>query len=345
MTDPLQDAFVEQAASCLALGSPFMAQLMSLLPELLPHAPRTLARLQAWEGPLGPKAASLPLRVAGGLHFLVRAGKAPDLAASYPPQTPRGLKTALAKSLAEHDVWLSDWIGNTPQTNEVGRSGVLIPAAMALSAHFGLPFRLSELGASAGLNLNFDRYGFQVANISAPATKAPVLSPKWTGQPPSLAPLFVQDREGVDLNPLDPQRDRDRLLAYVWPDQSERLDRLSKAIDIAAEYPVTVVKGDAAEWLQSRLQQTWEGTCHLVFHTVAHQYFPKQVQERIAGMMAQAGQRATLAAPLAWLSMEADDTPGSAAVTVRLWPSGKTHTLGRAGFHGQWVNWQGLDGS
>ena len=55
-----------------------------------------------------------------------------------------------------------------------------------------------------------------------------------------------------------------------------------------------------------------------------------------------AGAQATPNRPLAWLSMETDgDTTGKvgAALTLRLWPGDITLELGRADFHGRWINW------
>jgi hypothetical protein len=37
--------------------------------------------------------------------------------------------------------------------------------------------------------------------------------------------------------------------------------------------------------------------------------------------------------------MEADDRPGSAALTLRLWPGDHRLSMGRADFHGRWVEW------
>jgi hypothetical protein len=37
--------------------------------------------------------------------------------------------------------------------------------------------------------------------------------------------------------------------------------------------------------------------------------------------------------------MEADATPGSAALTVTLWPGGETRELARVDFHGRAVDW------
>jgi hypothetical protein len=44
-------------------------------------------------------------------------------------------------------------------------------------------------------------------------------------------------------------------------------------------------------------------------------------------------------APVFRLAMEADGRAESAAVTVTRWPGGRVVPLGRAGFHGQRIEW------
>ena len=59
-------------------------------------------------------------------------------------------------------------------------------------------------------------------------------------------------------------------------------------------------------------------------------------------MIEAAGALATPDHPLAWLSMENDgDATGGvgAAITLRIWPGNVTLQLGRADFHGRWVQW------
>ena len=79
-----------------------------------------------------------------------------------------------------------------------------------------------------------------------------------------------------------------------------------------------------------------DGALHLVFHTVAWQYFPPATQTRALAAMANAGRQA----PVARLSMEADGTSPGAALTLTLWPGNDTIPLGRADFHGRWVDWR-----
>jgi hypothetical protein len=55
-----------------------------------------------------------------------------------------------------------------------------------------------------------------------------------------------------------------------------------------------------------------------------------------------AGEAATTEAPLAWFGMENDGDVRGAALTLGLWPSNLTFDLGRADFHGRWIEWRGI---
>ena len=99
-----------------------------------------------------------------------------------------------------------------------------------------------------------------------------------------------------------------------------------------------VAKGDAIDWLSGQLDHH-AGQTHLIYTTIAWQYFPTAVQDRGAAMIRAAGQSARDDAPLAWFGMEPDGTGPGAALTLRLWPGDLTFALGRADFHGRWVQW------
>lgn len=336
----LQAAFREQAASCAALGSPFMAQLLEMLAVHWPSDTALAAKFAAFNGDLGPSGHSIPLRVAGGLHALVLTGRDPAMAAVYPPHTPDTdmLRDAVSTALRAHETFLLDWTDSAPQTNEVRRASAMIAGARVAATHFDLPLYLSELGASGGLNLMWDHYALDVGGVLyGPTAPAITLAPDWTGPvPPNFTPL-VAARCGVDLNPLNPQNSDDllRLTAYLWPDQPERL-ALTRAAARVMNAPIDT--GDAVDWLEDRLHTAPSGHLHLVQHSVAWQYFPPEVQKRGTALMEVVGAKATRDRPLAWLSMEADGGKG-AAITLRLWPSDITLALGRADFHGRWINW------
>lgn len=78
----------------------------------------------------------------------------------------------------------------------------------------------------------------------------------------------------------------------------------------------------------------------MIYSTVAWQYFPPDAQARGTALIETAGSHATNAAPLAWFTMERDETYDGAKLTMRLWPGDLTLDLGRADFHGRWVDWR-----
>ena len=74
-----------QARSCRALGSNFMGRLLVLLADNWPGDGKITDLCEGWPDELGPNAASLPLRLVGGLHALVLTSADDALGAAYPP--------------------------------------------------------------------------------------------------------------------------------------------------------------------------------------------------------------------------------------------------------------------
>lgn len=341
--DQVREAFREQARWCERLGSPFTARLCTVLADTLDPASAIGARVLGWTG--NPMSDALALRLCGGLHALVRDGDAPVLAPLYPP-APLPDEAMLARllpmALVEHASALDPWLDSPPQTNEVGRSGPLMSGLLVLAARFGLPLRLFELGASAGLNLQLDRYGYELGGVTAGASESPVrIRPDWKGAPPPAAEVRIAGRAGVDLNPLDPIEEGERLLAYVWPDQARRLAQLKGALDIATAQPPQVDQGDAADWLEAKLPIAPQpGVCRVALHTVAFQYFPAAVQERIKARLRAAGAEASADAPLAWLRLEKLAADEQFSLRLRTWP-GDGKLLAWSHPHGTWMEWIG----
>ncbi len=335
--DRLRAAFESQARGCAKLGSPFMAQLNTLFATQKWPAGVIRDRAFAWPGDVSARAESVPLRLAGALHALRLQGD-PDLDTVYPPQQASDgqLWAVISQSLTAQAAFIDSFIDSPPQTNEVRRAVVLIAAGHWLADHFGLPMRVLELGASAGLNLNWDRFGLQIRDaFFGPDDPAFVLTPDWEGPLPPPARPVVQDKRGVDLSPLDPVQDALRLRAYLWPDQPFRMDITDAAI-ACPRAPVDA--GDAIDWLAGHLKPE-TGQLRMIYHTIAWQYFPASVQAKGTALIAAAGATATPETPLAWFGMEADDDPRGAGLCLRLWPGDVTLQMGRVDFHGRWVRW------
>ncbi|RNF34235.1 DUF2332 domain-containing protein [Paracoccus methylarcula] len=352
-----RESFRKQVVACRALGSPLTADICEILAETLQEDQGEVARrILNWPGNSSPRADAVPLRLCGGLHALVLTGADKALAAAYANARPTA--GVLLQAIARHEDHLLDWLQGPPQTNEVGRAAAIIAAARFAAGFCPLPIRALELGASAGLNLNFHRYELRPQGALPPSGPGEpdspgifleeeglspvVLRPGWTGDVPQ-ADIKVTEAEGVDLRPVDPVGDELRLLAYCWAGQPDRMARLRAALAIARRYPPRVAAGDAAGWLESRLARPAPGRMTLVYHTIAWQYFPPKAQAACEAALQAAGAQATREAPLAHVSMEGDGGKGGdgAALTLRLW-DGKPRgwRLGRVDFHGRWIDWK-----
>jgi hypothetical protein len=342
-------AFARQAEWCAKLGSPFTSLLCRTLGEKLDGGTDLGRRVLGWPGKPDALHDSVPLRLCGGLNALVRAGRLSGLAPLYPPNplpAPDRLWPALREAMGEAEAELLPWLELPPQTNEVARSAVLTAGLAVVAAETGLPLSLYELGASAGLNLLLDRYDIRLGarrRYGHPAS-AVKLAPDWHGGDPPDAAITISGRRGVDLSPIDlaDERARDRLLAYVWPDQGQRVARLEAALAIAADSAPPVAEGDAAAWLEAELGEAAEpGVVRVVLHSIAFQYFASETQERIARHIERVGQSASPEAPVAWLRYELEQVRGSPSLRLRLWPGGEDRLLAHADPHARAVEWVG----
>lgn len=345
-SDTIRNAFLRQADACNSLGSPFTARVSRLHAERLEPGSDVADRILGWQGDPSPSADSVPLRIAGCLHALVLEGKAPRLAGVYPPNVVDDdtLWAAIHDAERDHAAFILDRLASAPQTNEVRRSGALLPGFLLLAEMSGQPLVLSELGASAGLNLQWDRYRFDLgARQFGPAGSPVQITPEWRGAPPPAGNVTVASRAGCDLNPIDAAdpAQRLRMLSYIWADQPDRLERTAHALDIAAREALSLDRSDAIEWLSRRLAMPHPGATHVIYHTIAWQYFPRALQEKGEALIAAAGARATADAPIAHLALEADGKPDGAALTLQVWPTGEKREIGRGDFHGRWVDWRG----
>lgn len=344
MSNPIREDFARQALACELLGSAFNARVCRLLGERLNDKSSFGKRVLGWQG--HPQNDALPLRAAGGFHALKRQGD-DGLAAAYPPNEAddETLWRTLEKAIARHDAFLTRFLDSAPQTNEVSRSSAILGGMLHVAKRTGLPLDVYEIGASAGLNLGFDAYGYELGGARwGDAASAVQIVSEWQGVlPPLDVELRVASRKGSDLNPLDASDAalRERLLSYIWPDQTTRLARIEAALEVTARAGTQIEKADAGAWVEREFAAPGgKGKARVLMHTIMWQYLPGATQARIEAAMAKAGEGATKDAPLAWLSVEQDEKDKvSACVRLRMWPEGTDEEIGRADFHGRWVRW------
>jgi len=349
-TRPLAETLELQRQACARLGSHLYA-------EVLVGVAADVAGGGACGVVLGPHAddpvaSALPLRFLGSVHRLVLEGRAPALAAHYPSaggEPGTGVVDAFLATVSDLRPEIEARLGDGVQTNEVGRSAVLVGGYAAVAGRSGdLPLRVLELGASGGLNLCWDHYWYDTGASALGDPGSPVRFERvWRSQPgspdggvPDLGgPVQVVERAGCDRNPLDVSTEEGRLTlrSYLWPDQVERAARLDAACRLAARVPTVVEQADMGEWVEDRLTEPTSGVATVVVHSIVWQYVAAESRDRMRAALWRAGRRATPDAPLAWLRFEPAGPVGDLRLTW--WPGGDETVLATAEYHGVPVYW------
>ena len=300
--------------------------------------------LPDWPG--DPVADALALRVAGALHRLVLDGIAPEaLVAAYAALTPP-TREQLAPAIGQPELLWRDYLAHAPQTNEIGRSALLLGGYAVIAARTGLPLALREIGASAGLNLLWDRYAHRLGARRlawGDMASGVAIDCDWRGTPPELpAQIAVESRAGCDRAPIDLRSAGagQRLLSYVWPDQPQRLARLRAALAVAAQAPLALDRADAADWAEARFAAPRPGACRVLVHSIVWPYLAAATQQRLRACITAAGEHASDDAPCAWLRYEQPRADLPPELRLTLWPDGTETLLATGHPHGAWAEWQ-----
>jgi hypothetical protein len=323
-----------QADACRMIGSPLYAGLMERAAGDVRAGGPTAEILRGHED--DPRFSVLGLRLLGAVNRLVLSGQEPALSAAYAAGRVPEAWERLLDVLRRNSAALRDSLERPVQTNEVGRCAALIFGFLTVAGETGLPLRLLEVGASAGLNLRWDRYAYAADGFAWGPVDSPLrLEFELEGTAPALpATVEVAERRGCDANPIDVSTEDGRLAlrSFVWPDQPERITRMEAALTVASEEPVVLERETASTWARRMLAESATGKATVIYHSIVSQYLSDEERAALFDGIREAGERATDNAPLAWLRMEPADDRANLELT--LWPGGEDRLLARVGYHG-----------
>jgi hypothetical protein len=310
--------FLNQVAPCEG-RSPLYAQLLRQYADD-PVAAEIVGPDPAWDA---------PLRLLGGLHYLVLGGEAD-----------------WDDPLEQHREFLRDFVERQGvQTNEVQRSWVLLPLVLRVAERMGAEaFDLVELGPSAGLNLVWDRYRYRYEAGEWGPEDALL---HFEGEERRAIPGELLDRRpqvrariGIDRAPIDVRSEAGaRLLrSFVWAGQDERLQRLDQAIQAVRADPPELVRGDYVEELPGVLAAQPRDGLTVVFQTASFGYIGDEGRARVRAVLEKAGESRALAL----ISTGKPRAPHEDCWGLRLvyWPGGEREFAGHADFHGSWLEWE-----
>ncbi len=321
----------------------------------------------------------VPNLLLAAVHDVLLAGRADPLAAWYPSVTHRPRSVGVGdddpwpafRRLALDDPDVDRLLRTrATQTNEVGRCGALLPALAEIAADApgapaggARPLGLVEVGASAGLNLLLDHYGYRyrpggvvapdaalVIDVELRPTARPV--DPFAGLAVNVPP--IAERVGLDRAPVDigdPGQAR-WLVACQWPEQLERVHRARTALALAHGERPTVRRGDAVEDVSALLLGVGRHALPVVVATWVLAYLTEERQREFMAVLDRVGAERDLSAVFAEQPERVPGLPvpprpdggldGRPTALVRLdWRGGQRRAQRLADMHphGTWLEW------
>lgn len=223
-----------------------------------------------------------PMLVLAALHYAARAGDevlAP-LYATIATIEPSIFATNVLERLEMMPSLVRDQLHHMTQTNEPGRSAVLISVLRELRARGVRDVHLIDVGTSMGLNLYPDFYRINVPGTDDPAA---LRTDYLTLQGSEGQPAAIHQRIGIDPNPLTPDSTDDVrwLEACLWPEEPARIERLHALVEEMRTWPpATRLAGTALERIDEALALCAPGPTPVIFHSWVAAYFSFDEQAR-----------------------------------------------------------------
>jgi hypothetical protein len=213
------------------------------------------------------------------------------------------------------------------QINEVRRCAVLVPALAAVSNRVNCaPLALLDVGACAGLNLNFDRYFYDygVAGTVGPENSTVRIASAARGQTVSMVPRAFPSipwRLGIDSDPVDVTDSHavNWLVGLVSPDDRKRMDLLKAALSIARQNAPQLLKGKAVDVLTSALSSIPDGLVPCIFHSFTTHHFSRDELKQFDEIRESFGQQRELySISLEWQRSDGQVLPRQEPVPIKL---------------------------
>jgi hypothetical protein len=234
------------------------------------------------------------------------------------------------------------------QTNEVSRCAGLVPAFASVARRVSdQALFLVDIGASAGLNLFWDLYGYAYGTeIQCGDSNSPVqihcnLRGKSAPPLPASFPQVV-GRIGLDLHPLDVGNAEDALWlrALVWPGQEARADLLRSAVEFVRQRQLTLRAGNGVDSLPD-IMGAVPGGAVLFIVRMFTQLAPAD-RNRLSRLISNYGRRQDVVV-VSFRPHGKDDSE----IRLTSFFKGENHEEPLAYFqnHGAWIEWLGEDHS
>lgn len=250
-----------------------------------------------------PEDARHPGVLLAAVKFLLATGDGHPLGEHYAEQRTDGVADVFRQFVMSHRSEVVDLMATRRlQTNEIARTAVLAPLVREVQRRVEQPIALIDVGTSAGLNLLLDEVRIDYGHTAIGPNDSPIqlTCRALDAGPPPGPELDIRWRVGLDRAPVDltAPGDRSWLEACIWPEHTDRAQRLAAAATLQASHPPRLVRGDAVEALMPLIAEAPDDLMLVVVTSWTAVYLSGPQRRDLERTMANACRR------VAWVSAE-----------------------------------------
>ncbi|MGZ3915018.1 MAG: DUF2332 domain-containing protein [Flavisolibacter sp.] len=295
----------------------------------------------------------VPNAFLAAVHFFVLKNKNSFLARYYPSITGQETDTIpfeVFKSFVQQN---QQGIVNLlrhriVQSNVLTRCNYLFPVFSTILFQANKPATIIDMGCSAGLNLNFDRYEYYYDGKKLYGDSPVKLHCQIKeGKLPVLRPFTKPIRKiGIDQHLMD-WGQQDELFwsqALNWPDQRERFIQLEEALKAPNHSEITLIQGSTIADFKTAIEAVDPGETLVLFATHVLYQFAPDLLAQFHDLLDETGQKRDFF----FISAEATGAVQQryhldhTALVLTTYQNGvkNERLLAETNGHGNWVKWK-----
>ena len=234
------------------------------------------------------------------VHYLLLKNQNEPLAGYY-PSIQRNDNTAISFTLfksfcLDHENEIRKTISTkTVQTNVINRCSYLMPIFSKIISENNKPATIIDIGTSAGLTLNFDKYEYWYNGQKVfGESNVPVKSRIIGSHVPAIYPISQPiQKTGIDQTIIDPF-DKDEILwlkSLVWPDQLDRFAAMDEALKLTELKNIRFIQAETVPDFELEINKADQSHTLIIYATHVLYQFTHARKNEFYAMLEKIGQK------------------------------------------------------
>jgi hypothetical protein len=287
------------------------------------------------------------------VHFLLLKNNEQALATFYPSiskQKTSEIPFQLFKNFClDNEKDIVDIIATKiVQTNVINRCSYLMPIFSKIMNDENRPTTIIDIGTSAGLTLNFDKYEYWYNDKKIFGNSKVVNSSKIiSAEIPTIYPIKQKiSKIGIDQNIID-TTNKDELLwlqSLIWPDQLDRFGYMEEALKLEHLNEINFCKGQSIKEFEEIILNVDKDQALIIYATHTLYQFSQAHKDEFYSMIERIGKERDLY----FLSVEGiksllekyNSTETVIALTTYKNKEKMETFIAETNGHGNWINWK-----